>query len=449
MKYHRRFGLALAFFFIFQNWLLAFPHLQSDTLKVLAIRVEFQADENPATTGDGRFDMSTSSDPFQVDPPPHNRSYFQDHLIFAKNYFQKVSQGQLIVQGKVFPREQNSAYQLDHPMEFYNPNTTPQEINQGLARLLQEAVQKADADPDIQFSRYDAVVVFHAGVGRDIDLGLDNTPQDIPSLFITSTFLQNNLGIDGIVVDDGETVIRNGILLPETESQEGLQLGLNGMLVSNLGSFLGWPDLFSPDTRRSGVGRFGVMDAGLFNGDGLLPAIPTAWTRIIAGWESPQTIFQAQGDEFTVYHPLSNQGPHVYKIPINRREYFLVENRYSGKKSLDSLQFVMSDQRGELVGMREVLETHLSDQVQFSDSTGVLLDIDNPDRGLPGGGILIWHIDETVIEANRSTNRINADPNHRGVDLEEADGSQDIGAEFDFLSGGSGSEIGTALDPWY
>ncbi|MEL6824319.1 MAG: hypothetical protein AAFP70_21390, partial [Calditrichota bacterium] len=87
--------------------------------------------------------------------------------------------------------------------------------------------------------------------------------------------------------------------------------------------------------------------------------------------------------------------------------------------------------------------------VTFSPTTGVLTDIDNPDRGLPGGGVLIWHIDENIIDANRATNRINNDPAKRGVDLEEADGSQDIGADFEFLSGGSGSEIGTSLDPWY
>lgn len=429
--------------------LFATPVNTPDTLKILAIRVAFQPDDATTTTGDGRFDLGQSSDPFQIDPPPHNRSYFQDHLRFAQNYFARISRGSLVLESAVFPREQDAAYQLDLKMTDYNPNTSAQAIDEGLARLLRDAFQKADEDPAIDFSRYNCFIVFHAGVGRDIDFGFDDTPQDIPSLFITSQFLQRNLGIEGIPVDGGATLIRNGILLPETESQEGLQLGLNGMLVSNLGSQLGWLDLFSPETRRSGVGRFGLMDAGLFNGDGLLPSLPTAWTRVEAGWEIPQTIYQAQNDVYTIHSTLSNAGSRVYKLPINEREYFLLENRYSGGVSIDSIQAVLIDQRNELVSMREILTTYFPDAATFSDSTGVLIDIDNPDRGLPGGGILIWHIDENVIEANRAVNRINADPEHRGVDLEEADGSQDIGAEFEFISGGAGSEIGTSLDPWY
>ena len=429
--------------------LFALPSQNPDTLKILAIRVEFQQDDAGTTTGDGKFDATNSATPFQIDPPPHHRGYFQDHLLFARNYFRKVSRGQLVIESDVFPQGETDAYQLDSPMTDYNPNTSAEAIDEGLARLLRDALQTADDDPAIDFSKYNTFIVFHAGVGRDIDLGLDSTPQDIPSLFITQEFLQKNLSIDGISVDGGSTVVRSGVILPETESQEGIQLGLNGMLISNLGSQLGFLDLFSPETRKTGVGRFALMDAGLFNGDGLLPAYPMAWTRIEAGWEQPQTIFQAQNDEFEIRRILSAANAHVIKIPINEKEYFLLENRFTGKQRLDSLQFALSDGRSELASMREVLETFFPNAATFSATTGVLTDIDNPDRGLPGGGVLIWHIDENIIDANRAANRINNDPGHRGVDLEEADGSQDIGAEFDIISGGSGSELGTALDPWY
>jgi M6 family metalloprotease-like protein len=423
--------------------------LLPDTLRILAIRVEFQPDASENTTGDGTFDQSESNDPFQIDPPPHSKSYFEDHLEFAKNYFWKISRGILLITGKIFPVEENQAYRLDHRMNYYNANTTPSEINQGLAKLLQDAIQKADLmNPEINFSHYDGYIVFHAGVGKDVDLGFDETPQDIPSLFITQKFLQENLGVNGISVDNDSTLVRNGIILPETESQDGIELGLNGIVVSNIASQLGWLDLFSPVTRRSGVGRFSVMDAGLFNGDGLLPALPDAWTRIDAGWETAQTIYQAQDDEFTVNQVQSNSGTHVYRLPINENEYFLLEERYAGNPNLDSLQFELGAESGDFPNMKEVLKTYLADKAVFSDR-GVLVNIDNFDRGLPGSGILIWHIDENVINQNRATNQINADPDHRGVDLEEADGSQDIGQIFDVLSGGSGSEIGTALDLWY
>lgn len=419
-----------------------------DTLKILALRVEFQPDEAATTTGNGTFDLSDVSTAFQIDPPPHNRSYFQDHLVFARNYYHKISRGQLHIIGDVFPLEENVAYRLDEPMIAYNPNTSARAVDEGVARLMRDALLKADADPAIDFARYNTIIIFHAGVGRDIDIGIDDTPQDIPSLYLTSSFLQRTLAVDGFLVDGGEVTIRNAIILPETESQVGLQLGLNGVMASNLGSHLGFSDLFSPEQATTGVGRFALMDAGLFNADGLLPALPMAWTRTQAGWETPMTIFQAQRDEFEIHQVLAANPARVYRVPINQREYYLLENRYAGSQSLDSLQAVLSDTRQEFVSMREILETNLPDAVTFSPR-GVLIDVDNPDRGLPGSGVLIWHIDENIIDATRAANRINNDPKNRGVDLEEADGSQDIGEEFSILTGIQNAAIGWPLDLWY
>jgi M6 family metalloprotease-like protein len=438
----------ILFFLLIVNSYINAQIVSRDSIRILAVRVEFEEDNAPTTTGNGKFDLSSPSGIYQIDPPPHNRSYFQDHLTFLQNYFLKVSAEQLYTFGDVYPIPENEAYQLDEPMTSYNPNLTPDENNEGLARLFRDAILKADQDPNITFNEYQSYIVFHAGVGKDIDLGFDETPQDISSLFITSEFLQKYLSIPGIPVDNGTHLVTEGIIAPETESQVGIELGLNGILTSNFGSQLGWLDLFSPVTRRSGIGRFGLMDAGLFNGDGLLPALPCAWTRIDGAFEEPINIYYASGDEFQIYSTLSSNTEKIYRLPINEHEYFLIENRYAGELSLDSLQFELSQGRTEFATMKEVLLTYLPDKVEFSPQ-GVLVDVDNPDRGLPGSGCLIWHIDEAIIEENRNENRINADPDHRGVNLEEADGSQDIGQEYDFLSGGFGSEIGYLLDLWF
>ncbi len=439
-------------------WLFGFLHLlilnayaapvPEDTLRILGIRVEFQEDNSTTTTGNGKFDLSQPIHVNQIDPPPHNRSYFQDHLVFLGNYFLKVSRHRLYLEGDIYPVSENDAYQLAQPMTHYNPNRTPDENNAGLCRLFRDALIIADQDPAIDFTRYQSVVIFHAGVGKDVDLGYDETPQDIPSLFITSQFLDQYLGTPGIPLENGTITISQGIISPETESQDGIELGLNGILTSNFGSQLGWLDLFSPVTRRSGIGRFGLMDAGLFNGDGLLPALPCAWTRIHAGWEEAADIYYSSGDEFTIHATLSDAPDKIYRIPISRQEYFLVENRYAGPLNFDSLRFVLSQGRTDYPTTKEVLLTYYPDQTTFSPR-GVLIDVQNPDIGLSGSGCLIWHIDERVIEQNRVANRINADPEHRGVDLEEADGSQDIGQYYDFLSPGYGSEIGWVLDMWY
>ncbi|MCB0279184.1 MAG: hypothetical protein KDD94_06770, partial [Calditrichaeota bacterium] len=62
---------------------------QSQTVNVVALRVDFVADNSEFTTGNGKFDLR-NPDPDSVqqiiiDPPPHNRLYFEDHLKKKKN----------------------------------------------------------------------------------------------------------------------------------------------------------------------------------------------------------------------------------------------------------------------------------------------------------------------------------------------------------------------------
>jgi hypothetical protein len=87
-------------------------------------------------------------------------------------------------------------------------------------------------------------------------------------------------------------------------------------------------------------------------------------------------------------------------------------------------------------------------QIETSGAPGVIVAVDGYDFGLPGSGILIWHVDDEVVRAGLAGNRVNANPNHRGVDLEEADGAQDIGQSYGFFSGGAGSETGVMQDAW-
>ncbi len=67
------------------------------------------------------------------------------------------------------------------------------------------------------------------------------------------------------------------------------------------------------------------------------------------------------------------------------------------------------------------------------DSNGVVISISDYDIGLPASGLLIWHIDEDRIQSGISNYSINGDREKRGVDLEEADGAQDIGYPNIFL----------------
>ncbi|HES59162.1 MAG TPA: hypothetical protein ENO18_01915, partial [Caldithrix sp.] len=382
---------------VFQGTALAQFIAEAQSIHICAIRVEFQEDDNELTTGDGTFMIDTvTTDSFAIDPAPHNRQYFQDQIQAAANYFNNVSNGNVVITGDVFPRDDTSAYQLPEEMGYYNPNTTEAEINSGIARLFIDAVQAADADDDIIFENYDLVIIFHAGVGRDIAFDYDPTPQDISSLYVTLDFMQKWISgaVQGAPADSG--FITQGIILPETENQEDEQIALTGMFVSNIGTHLGLYDLFSPSKQRTGVGRFSLMDAGLLNLNGLAPAPPGAYSRKKLGWIQPQLITQPMDKiEVARYGTHNPALPEIVQIPINDDEYYLIEFRGDYRVNIDSLFVEMLEERDEYPTYLEVLKTYYGDQLEFGES-GVLLSLPDYDWGLPGSGILIWHIDERI-----------------------------------------------------
>ncbi len=442
------------------------------TINVLAVMVQFQQDNTPLTTGDGRFDLSQGTDSI-MDAPPHNRQYFVDHLTFLSNYYRKVSKGKVIIRDTVL----DPVFVLPGTMQDYSPPQSGSTIAVG--NLARETWQKVDSSglvPD--FSNYQCFVILHAGTGRDIDLvsllGYDPTPYDIPSLYIgLNGFRQYyGSGYEGIPVNGGSFHITNSIIIPETENRllptvtgtALLELSTNGLLCASVGNYLGLPDLFDTNTGASGIGRFGLMDGqAIFSFAGLFPPEPSAWEKYWLGWIEPITV---QSREQTVALPAvgiaTANGNYsiqdtVYRVPISAQEYFLIENR--NRDPLRNGQTVTSTFNGQTLVRTFARDTTGFESSDISALAGVVTDVEDFDWSLPGGvdehgtffdgGTLIWHIDEAVIARGLSTNGVNGNPERRGVDLEEADGPQDIGQQYAFLSAGSGTEEGTALDFWY
>jgi hypothetical protein len=441
-----------------------------DTLRVLALMVDFQTDTDSRTTGNGKFLLQPPTQNL-IDPPPHDSSYFASKLHFLENYFRKSSNGQLIVQGDVV----GSVVTLSKPMAAYSPPSGGGEDSR-LADLVIESWRKADSlHPELDFSRYEAFILFHAGVGRDIDLvsilGFDPTPNDIPSLYIGLQSLRtmlNNPAYPGIPVRGGSFHITNTMIVPETQSRDltsggstaTLQLSINGLLASSLGSFLGLPDLFDTKTGRSAIGRFGLMDvASIFAFNGLFPPEPSAWEKARLGWLTPITI---NGGAQTISLPAVGHTAvgrdTVYKIPISAGEYFLVENRNRDPQSNGQrLTFIRN---GVPVTVHYTRDTTGFRYNDVQGAWGSLIDVEDfdwallglmgeEDRTIEGGGILIWHIDERVIDAAMAANEVNANPKRRGVALKEADGADDIGQEYGLFDAGFGSELGSPYDCWF
>ncbi|HLX11991.1 MAG TPA: hypothetical protein VKS81_04180, partial [Bacteroidota bacterium] len=247
------------------------PYLGSpDTLHILVALVEFKPESTSLTTGSGTFVLAAPNKPY-IDSPPHNRSYFLNHIAFVQNYFRKVSRGNQFIAATLL----DSVYKLGSTMRTYSPVATGGTTNIGLGNLMKDAWTLIDSTTaGVNFDNYDAFVIFHAGVGHDIDFvslyGYDPTPYDLPSLYISLPALQKMYGASygGIPVSNGTHPITNSMILPETENrilatvggQSLLQLSINGLFAASIGSHLGLPDLFDTQSGASGIGRFGLMD---------------------------------------------------------------------------------------------------------------------------------------------------------------------------------------------
>lgn len=163
-----------------------------------------------------------------------------------------------------------------------------------------------------------------------------------------------------------------------------------GIMAHELGHDLTWPDLYDIDDSSEGVGEWSIMGSGSWNSSsgyaGSSPALPDAWLKWYQGWITPISVSgtladvpipQAETDPTTfLLRPNPNGVDWNFNVQSGVGEYFLVENR---------------------------------------QKTGY-------DAGLPGCGLLIWHIDESVVD----TNSANADENDPLVKLIEADGQNNL-----------------------
>jgi len=430
---------------------------QVDTIKILAVMVEFQPDDFDLTFGNGKFGTIYSKDYGNsiLDPLPHDAQYFENHLEFAKNYYEKVSKGKITLVYKVLPK----VITVSKVMRDYFPSEQNNFTN--LANFAKEVWAKSDsAFNGINFNDYNLFTIFHAGAGGDvITPGSIGGEKDLPSVYLGLETLKGIYGenFSGFSVQNNSYEIRNSLILPETESREvaGIggdflfELSINGLLASSIGNFLGLPDLFDTKTGSSAISRFGLMDGqAIFAYNGLFPPEPSPWSRIYLGWETPVTVSNGSNLVDVVTRlASSNSDTTLIKVPINSNEYFLVENRE--RDALKNGVKITYKIRNDLF-----TKTFTKDEDNFNNNdasalAGVVVDVDEYDWALPGSGIVIWHIDEGVVKDKLSSNQINTDKLHRGVSVVEADGIPDIGEKFTTFLGDIIDGEGTSDDFWY
>lgn len=439
---------------------------------ILVLRVEFS-------------DVTFISEPQYPDYLAHDDAFFERWMLHLGDFYADASHYQYELQHYLYPQ----VIRLNKPMSYYGGDSSSK-IDVRVAQMVKDAVDAIDADLD--FTQYGGMIVFHAGAGQESDIEGKRTDQ-IWSTFLSrksfqAAFDPENDDYPGLVTDDG-AVLTNIVIVPEHEFQDYFpgeddpdagvyHFSLYGVLAHQFGHVLGLPTLFDNDSSNGtsqGIGNWGLMGTGVWNASGYVPAQLSAFSRVFMGWEEPIVIeddaVDLQVDHFLEHDP---EATRVYKLPISETEYFLIENRQQNPDgSLDPYNYQPSYTFKLLAeGEQDYYEElPLLPYFNFMKNryVGSEWDFFLPGLGGPlapgkpfpddGSGLLIWHIDERIIEQNFTPNfdrnRINADARHKGVDLEEADGIQHLdtalvdiykwGSPFDSYRAGNNDYFGHSI----
>ncbi len=429
-----------------------------DTVKVLVLRFNFQPEipDDPNTTGIGQMNLSPYNEEellatvgHLVDPPPHNTAYFSSHIQALSNYYEVVSEGKITLSWDVFPPQSDSVYQLPFPMNHYG-KCDFSEVVGGLENYFQDAIRLADTtSPEIDFSQYDAVFLFHAGSDRQNDIGFPETCNDLFTGYIKYS------SEDTVFVDGGSAYVTSALLMPEQASQDNRATALNAVMAHEFGHQLGLVDIYSTATFMSQLGDFALMDNNGFGTGvdfgfpvgrtfGALPVFPTAWSRAYLGFVDVVDFRQGTDIQLAAAEVVSS-GIKVARVPISDKEYYLLENRnieVDGKETGVQADTIT----GVLLGPAycDVCDTNIN---------GNITDIKRSneyDALIPGSGLLIYHVDEKVAgldynfdgESNFEDNQLqwvrdlHGNTVNRFITLVEGDGFVNFGG---FYRSGFGS----------
>lgn len=416
---------------LFQDFLAPLPREGRDERNVLVLKVEFVEDDIPCTSGDGKMDLTGFGEPEDglYYDPPHSGVYFDRQMEFLTNYYRANSFGNLTINYTVKPDHNLESYQLPHEMRYYSGfveydaengfvyyNTYAMEM--GLVRIYADAIAAADQDASIDFSDYDAIVIFHAGTQWQTSFNFLRFC-DIPSATIPPGALEFYLGVPYILANAGtDTLDYPASVNSEMARVDEYMVGAAGTYVHEFGHILDLPDLYDITGWSNGVGAFCLMGTGGWVGspragapEGSIPANLSAWSRYYLGWVNPVVVtdpdslvtIRASSIDTTQYSVADQT---MVKVPISETEYFLIENRQQDVAHKDTII------------------------IDAEDGVPIYVDGGEYDFFLPASGIAIWHIDDDVLSVNIPTNTVQVYPQHKGVDLEEADAIQHFDAYY-------------------
>ena len=328
------------------------------------------------------------------------------------DYYREVSYGHFLMHGKVF-----GWFPVSRPHAWYyvdeTCNGTCWQANDRIAALIEEAVQKAHA-AGVDFSQFDndgpdevpnspdddgfvdllVLVYSDRGSGcsdaaRGVTAGITPHEQKFWNLTSSEGFLDT-----GSRGRSGHAIMVNEFVVIAGRNCELSDLNPIGDYAHEIGHALGLPDLVDEDGSSGGIGSWGLMARGGFGGDSYSPELPahlSAWAKERLGWLTPRTVDSPGSYVLT---PVETN-PDAIKLQLRdhpTNPYYLLEVR---------------------------------------SRTGF-------DRNLPGPGLLVWRIDQGVVDAwnedrlaNLGGASLNDEDTHKGVVLIEADGRNDLADQTD------------------
>ncbi len=428
------------------------PHKAAgvDSVRLLALRIEFP---------DLAFGASPPAD------QRHDRFYYQTQFHYVTQYFDAASKGRLGLRVDVADVVARAA----HPEPSYGDVAI---YDSSMVELTREAVQAADSVVD--FSGYDGVIVVHAGPGQESDINGDSPTQIWSGFLDDRTFHEvlsrSDSTATGITTADGVEV-RNVVVLPEWQVQDlhppdNTRLGSLGVYAHEIGQRLGLIPLFdstpSPVPDSQGLGNFDVMAYGLWVANGFIPAQPSAFNRLLMGWLDP---VEVNADATVALRDLERgtADSTVVRVRISEREYFLVSYvledpdgphiqtcagqprgpqrffQFDDRNADCAFNFIDHDADGEL-SPGDDIDSYAGAEWDFfmTDQLGGV-------QAGDGYGLLVLHVDEQALQDVLATtsNNVEGDPRRKAVDVEEADGIQDLDSRPD-----NTRSFGSADDYW-
>ena len=290
------------------------------------------------------------------------------------DYFYTQSDGKFSIQFDVV-----GPYTLSHKRKYYGANNNEGSVPDdpdGPRKMVLEACELADADEDakVNFADYDwdkdgvidLVFVIYSGVGEATAMEVEEAvwPQ-MGYVYGDKSFeakedLHSDLQDTTWTVDDKpRSLLFDGKLLytfacsSELEGQIG---GSIGTICHEFSHCLGLMDHYVINDPNNGdtakelyaLGCWDVMDGGNYNADGKIPVGYNSFEKAFLGWLDPIEVDEVGSEEVRGLKPYS-AGGNAYKVKnlAKEDEYFLIENR-------------------QKIGW---------------------------DKGLPGSGVLITHMD--------------------------------------------------------